>query len=50
MKSLNEDIYAICVDFNTYFNYIVILTKIDVRCYDAMTGRLKKVFNEVYDA
>lgn len=49
MKSLNEDIYAIAVDFNTYFNWFVVLTKIDVRAYDAMTGKLKKVFNEVHD-
>lgn len=25
------------------------LLRIDVRCYDAMTGKLKKVFNEVHD-
>ena len=49
MKSLNEDIYALCVDFNTYFNWFVVLTKIDIRAYDAMSGKLKKVFNEVYD-
>jgi hypothetical protein len=49
MKSLNEDIYALGVDFNTYFNWFVVLTKIDIRAYDAMSGKLKKVFNEVYD-
>lgn len=49
MKSLNDDITALCVEFNSYFNQFVILTKIDVRCYDAMTGKLKKVFNEVHD-
>lgn len=27
----------------------MLLTKIDIRCYDAMTGKLRKVFNEVYD-
>ena len=35
-----DEIYAIDADFNTYFNFIVILTKIDIRIYNAMTGQL----------
>lgn len=37
------------MEFNTYYNQFILLTKIDIRCYDAMTGKLRKVFNEVYD-
>ncbi len=49
MKNINEEIYALDVDFNLYFNQIVILTKIDIRLYDAMTGKLNKVFNELHN-
>lgn len=49
MKSINDDLAVLQVEFNTYFNYFVLLTKIDVRCYDAMTGKLRKVFNEVHE-
>ncbi|EAR91938.2 WD domain, G-beta repeat protein (macronuclear) [Tetrahymena thermophila SB210] len=49
MKNANDDLYPLSVDFNIYFNQLVILTKIDMRLYDAMTGRLKKVFNEIHD-
>ena len=50
VKNLNnDDIHALHVEFNSYFNVIVILTKLDIRLYDAMTGKLKKVFNDLYD-
>lgn len=32
-----------------YFNQFVVLTKFDARIYDAMSGKLKKVMNEVFD-
>ena len=38
MKNINDDINAITVEFNTYFNTFVVLTKTDVRIYDAMCG------------
>ena len=44
-----EDIYPISVDFNLYYNCFVVLTKMDLRLYDAMNGKLKKVFNDLYD-
>jgi hypothetical protein len=50
MKSINDDIYSVAMDFNTYFNQFFVMTKLDVRCYDAMTGKMKKVFNEVHDS
>lgn len=37
------------MEFNSYFNWFVVLTKMDIRVYDAMTGRLKKVFNDLHD-
>ena len=44
-----DDVYPISVEFNAYFNCFVVLTKMDIRLYDAMTGRMKKVFNDLYD-
>lgn len=49
MKHFNDDICAIAVEFNEYYNWFVVLTKIDIRVYDALTGRLKKVFNDIHD-
>lgn len=49
VKGPNEEIYPIQVEFNIYFNAFVVLTKFDVRIYDAMSGKLKKVMNEVFD-
>lgn len=37
------------VEFNLYYNCFVVLTKMDIRLYDAMSGKLKKVFNELFD-
>lgn len=41
--------YPISVEFNLYYNIFVVLTKLDVRIYDAMSGKLKRVLNELYD-
>ena len=48
-KGPNEEIYPIAVEFNVYYNAFVVLTKIDIRIYDAMSGKLKKVVNELFD-
>lgn len=48
-KGPSEEIYPIQVEFNMYFNQFVVLTKFDARIYDAMSGKLKKVMNEVFD-
>ena len=48
-KNVNEDVYPINVGFNEYFNQFVVLTKLDIRLFDAMTGKLKKVLNELHD-
>jgi hypothetical protein len=44
-----DDVFPISVEFNGYFNCFVVLTKMDIRLYDAMTGRMKKVFNDLFD-
>lgn len=33
-----EEVYPFKVEFNTYYKTFVVLTKIDVRTYDAKTG------------
>ena len=48
-RGMIDDVYPIQVEFNSYFNAFVVLTKMDVRLYDAMTGRMNKVFNELFD-
>ncbi|CAD8060727.1 unnamed protein product [Paramecium primaurelia] len=48
-KGPNEEVYPIYVEFNMYFNQFIVLTKFDLRIYDAMGGKLKKVMNEVFD-
>ena len=37
-------------DFNTYYLKLFILTKYDIRIYDAVTGKLVKIFTELQDA
>ena len=49
-KPTTEECYPINVEFNLYFNVFVIQTKQDIRIYDGLTGKLKKVFNEIQDA
>lgn len=41
--------HPLSVEYNGYFNCFVVLTKMDIRCFDAMTGKMKKVFNDLYD-
>ena len=37
----------LCADFNSYYLQFVIMTKYDVRIYDAVTGKLKKIYTDV---
>ncbi|EGR30073.1 hypothetical protein IMG5_143010 [Ichthyophthirius multifiliis] len=48
-NNISNEQYPICVDFNYYFKTFAILTKNDMRIYNAMNGKLQKVFNELYD-
>ncbi len=45
MKSIHDEIYPLHIDFNTYFSSFIVLSKLDIRLYDALSGKLKKVFN-----
>jgi WD40 repeat protein len=40
------DIKPLSVEFNSYYMQLVILTRFDIRIYDCLTGRLKKVFTK----
>jgi len=35
-----DEIYPIDANFNEYHNFLVVQTKIDIRIYNAMTGKL----------
>ena len=45
-----DDIIPLWADFNTYYLKLFILTKYDIRIYDAVTGKLVKIFTELMDA
>lgn len=47
IKNFNEDVYAVFADYNPYYNTFVIMTKIDIRIYDAVSGKLRKVFTDL---
>ncbi|EGR28930.1 hypothetical protein IMG5_166500 [Ichthyophthirius multifiliis] len=47
--NINDDVYPLSIQFNYYYKQFCILTKNDMRMYDAMTGKLKKVFNDLQD-
>lgn len=40
------EIKPIMVEFNSYYMQFVVLTRFDLRIYDCVTGRLKKVFTQ----
>ena len=40
------DIKPITVEFNSYYMQFIVLTRFDIRIYDCLTGRLKKVFTK----
>jgi hypothetical protein len=44
-----DDVFPIAVEYNAYYNAFIVLTKMDIRLYDAISGKMKKVFNELYD-
>lgn len=44
-----KDVNPIHVEFNSYFFQIFVLTKYDLRIYDCLTGRLRKIFTEIQD-
>ena len=46
-----KDMYFNCkpisVEFNSYYMQIVVLTSFDIRIYDCITGRLKRIINSL---
>jgi len=48
MKNIQDEVFPLSIDFNNYFNCFVVLSKLDIRLYDALTGKLKKVFNFLF--
>jgi WD40 repeat protein len=49
LKSFNEELNPIKACFNFYLKTVMIQTKIDIRVYDAYSGKLVKVFNDLQD-
>jgi hypothetical protein len=49
MKAVQEEVHPLLIDFNTYFNQFIVLSKLDIRLYDALTGKLKKVMNFMHE-
>lgn len=49
LETFNEEICPLHVDFNYYYKVFYVLTKIDIRLYDAFTGKLLKVYTELHD-
>jgi WD40 repeat protein len=49
LKTFNEELAPLTVTFNPYFNTFHVVTKHDMRVYDAFTGKLRKVFTELQD-
>lgn len=49
LTSLNEEMTPLLVDFNPYFRTFNVLTKHDLRIYDAYTGKLRKVLTDLQD-
>lgn len=49
MKTLNQDITPVFANFNAYYLQFIVVTKYDIRVYDSITGKLRKIFTEVLD-
>ena len=49
VKTNYKDVNPIQVEFNTYYLQFVVLTKYDLRVYDCVTGKLRKIYTEVQD-
>jgi WD40 repeat protein len=49
MKTINQDVTPVFADFNAYYLQFIVVTKYDIRIYDSITGRLRKIFTEVLD-
>ena len=44
IKNFNDEVFPLHCHFNEYHKCLVVLTKVDVRLFEGMTGKLYKVF------
>lgn len=49
IKTSSKDVSPVYADFNSYYLQFVVTTKYDIRVYDSITGKLKKIYTEVQD-
>lgn len=49
VKTNYKDVNPILAEFNSYYLQFVILTKYDLRVYDCITGKLRKIYTDVQD-
>lgn len=49
MKDFSAEISPITCSLNMYYKVFLVTTKVDMRVYDALTGRLVKVFTNLSD-
>ena len=49
IKDFNDELMPLACEFNLYYKTFVVMTKIDFRVYDALTGRLVKVITSLND-
>lgn len=48
-QAYDEELVPLTTCFNSYFNTFNVVTKNDIRVYDAITGKLKKVLTDMTD-
>ena len=49
IKTNYNDVVPILVEFNNYYLQFIVLTKYDLRIYDCVTGKLRKIYTDVQD-
>lgn len=49
LKNNYKDVNPIYADFNTYYLQFVVVTKFDVRVYDCINGKLRKIYTDIQD-
>lgn len=49
LKNNYKDVNPIYADFNTYYLQFIVVTKFDMRVYDCINGKLRKIYTDVQD-
>lgn len=47
LKNNYKDVNPIYADFNTYYLQFIVVTKFDIRIYDCVNGKLRKIYTDV---